>query len=70
MDELLQLLLGPFSSLVMLLAILYGGRKRWWVFGWYAQEVSKERDEWKETALRGTKIAEAVVTLRDNGGTG
>lgn len=68
MDDLLRLLLGPFGTLVLTLLILYGGRRKWWVFGWYAQEVAKERDEWKEAALRGTRIAEVVVTaLKENG---
>lgn len=68
MDDLFRILLGPFSSLVLVLLILYGGRARWWVFGWYAAEVVKERDEWKEVALRGTKVAEVVATLvKENG---
>ena len=70
MDDVLRVLLGPFGTLVMALVILYGGRQKWWVFGWYAVEVAKERDEWKESALRGTKIAETVVTaLQENGST-
>lgn len=70
MNELLNVLLGPLGTLVLSLLILFGGWKRWWVFGWHYAEVAKEKDEWKEAALRGTKIAEAVATvLRDNGGT-
>lgn len=69
MDEIFRLILGPFSSLVLVLLILYGGRQRWWVFGWYALEVVKERDMWREQALRGTKIAEAVAaTISDENG--
>lgn len=63
MDELLRILLGPFGTLVLSLLIIFGGWKRWWVFGWHYHEVKKERDEWKEAALRGTKIAEAVATV-------
>lgn len=63
MEELLRILLGPFSSLVLVLLILYGGRHKWWVFGWYAVEVVKERDMWREQALRGTKIAEAASSV-------
>lgn len=67
-DDLLQILLGPFGTLVLSLLILFGGWKRWWVFGWHYSEVAKERDEWKEAALRGTKIAETVTeVLRANG---
>lgn len=70
MEGLLQILLGPFGTLVLALVILYGGWKKWWVFGWYARAVEEERDMWREQALRGTKIAEQVSTvLVDNGGT-
>lgn len=68
MDDLFRVLLGPFSSLVLVLLILYGGRARWWVFGWYAAEVVKERDEWKEVALRGTKIAEVATSIAGENG--
>lgn len=68
MDEVLRLLLGPFGTLVLSLVILFGGWKRWWVFGWHYRETLAEKNEWKEIALRGTKIAEkAVVTLQQNG---
>ena len=66
MDSILNLLLGPLSSLVLVLVILYGGRAKWWVFGWYAVEVSKDRDLWKEQALRGTKLAEVVSSVLVN----
>ena len=68
MDDIFRILLGPFSSLVLVLLILYGGRARWWVFGWYAVEVMKERDMWREQALRGTKIAEVAATLVEENG--
>lgn len=67
MDEILSLLLGPFGTLVLALVILFGGWKRWWVFGWHYRETVEEKNEWKEIALRGTKIAEKVVTLKANG---
>jgi len=69
MEEFLKVLLGPFGTLVLALLILYGGWKRWWVFGWHYNEVVKEKDEWKEVALRGTKVAEAItsVVVRENG---
>lgn len=75
MDEILQLLLGPFGTLVLSLVILVTGWKRMWVFGWHYQEEVEEKKEWKEIALRGTRIAEksaataekAVTTLQDNG---
>ena len=40
--------------------------KRKWVFGWQYNDVVKDRDEWKTAALRGTRIAERVVTLHES----
>lgn len=65
MDEILNLLLGPFGTLVLSLLILFGGWKRWWVFGWHYRETVEEKNEWKEAALRGTAIAERVVTIHE-----
>lgn len=68
MDELLRLLLGPFGTLVLALTILVTGWKKMWVFGWYAREVERRENEWREIALRGTKIAEVVTSaLKENG---
>lgn len=43
----LETLLGPFALLVFLLvAVVWGGRKRWWLFGWQHDEtVSSLRRE-------------------------
>ena len=65
MNDLMQLLLGPFGTLVLALTILFGGWKKWWVFGWQYKDAVAEKDEWKEAALRGTAIAEKVVRLAD-----
>lgn len=64
-SELIHLLLGPGGLLVALLIIIYTGIKKIWVFGWYAREVRADRDEWKEAALRGTRVAERVVTQQE-----
>lgn len=65
MDTVLTLIQGPAGALVLALLILYGGRKKWWVFGWQYTELLHERDEWKTAALRGTRIAERVVTIHE-----
>lgn len=75
MDDILQLLLGPFGTLVLSLTILVTGWKGMWVFGWHHKEEVAEKHYWREIALRGTRIAEksaataekAVTTLQDNG---
>jgi hypothetical protein len=57
----------------LLVAGLYGGARRWWVFGWvYAERVAEceqehvEAEAWKRLALRGTAIAEASVEVAEH----
>lgn len=66
MDTVLTLIQGPAGALVVLVAIVFTGMKRKWVFGWQYNDVVKDRDEWKTAALRGTHIAERVVTLHES----
>lgn len=63
--------LGVASLLVL---ILVGGWRRWWVFSWVYQDLSermdlmrKERDEWKEIALRSANLASTLDELRKYG---
>ena len=63
--ELIRILTGPGGLLVALLVIIFTGMKKKWVFGWYAREIREDRDEWKEAALRGTRVAERVVSVRE-----
>lgn len=63
--ELIRLLTGPGGLLVALLVIIYTGVKKLWVFGWYAKELRADREEWKEAALRGTRVAERVVSAHE-----
>jgi hypothetical protein len=37
--------------------ILYGGAKRYWVWGYQLREAQSERDEWKAMALRSADIS-------------
>lgn len=53
-----------------LMIILFGGYRKWWVFGWIYKEsetralkVEKERDDWRDLALRGTGLVEQTVDL-------
>lgn len=43
--------------------IIYGGYKRYWVWGYQLEEMRVDRDEWKELALRNTQFAERAVSL-------
>lgn len=47
----------------LLLATLFLGHKRLWVFGWYARELAKDRDFWRDMALRSVKTAETAVNI-------
>lgn len=54
----------------LLVIILFGGYKKWWVFGWIYREseertskAEKERDDWRDLALHGTNLAEQTVDL-------
>lgn len=66
MDNLIPLLTGPGGLLIALLVIIYTGTKKLWVFGWYVKELRADREEWKQAALQGTRIAERVVTVHEN----
>ena len=66
-QELIDALLGPGGLLVFLLVIVvWGGMKRWWVFGWMYEAKSKEAEEWKALALAGTRAAESGVRAIEN----
>ena len=54
----------------VLVFILLGGYKKWWVWGWIyedaeerATKAEKERDDWRDIALTGTSVAEKTVDL-------
>jgi len=54
----------------ILVYILVGGSKGWWVFGWQyddalnrIKQIEKERDDWRDIALQGTQVAEKTVDL-------
>jgi len=64
-DSLIRVLTGPGGLLVALLIIIYTGVRKLWVFGWYAKEILQDREEWKEAALRGTRVAERVVKAHE-----
>lgn len=72
LNGIVNAILGNLGTLVTLLVILYGGYKRWWVFGWYAEEL-KKRNERLETRLDNlsgeskalTSVAEKAVTVAE-----
>lgn len=47
----------------LLLVIIYGGMKKWWVFGWQYEECRRSEEQWKEVALKSQHIADTSATL-------
>lgn len=50
----------------LLIIIVWGGAKGWWVYGREYKEMKQDRDEWKEAALSGTTIAERAIDTASN----
>lgn len=54
----------------LLVVVLAGGFRKWWVWGWTytdlvedKRRVEQERDDWRQLALHGTSLAEQTVHL-------
>lgn len=67
-------LADKLGVVALLLLIMVGGARRWWVFGWTYNDLSTqhetlrgEKNEWKELALRSTNLAESLNELRKAG---
>lgn len=54
-------LLQNVGVLGLLVFILVGGSKGWWVYGAIHEDVKRDRDDWKHMALEGTNLAEKAV---------
>lgn len=55
-------LLGPYGLLAFLLGVVvFGGIKRWWVFGWTYNDKTREAQEWKTMALKGLGTTEKAT---------
>lgn len=65
MEEILQLILGPAGVTVLVLVLMFTGWKGLWVFGWQYKDMKQDRDEWKEAALRGTRVAERAIEVHE-----
>lgn len=45
----------------LLIAVLIGGMRQWWVFGWQYRQVVSERDEFKKALMDSLEVARKVV---------
>lgn len=56
--------LGPLGLLVFLLVgVVWGGIKQWWVFGWQYREATRDRDDWRALALQGANAADKTAAV-------
>jgi hypothetical protein len=46
----------------MLILVLIGGYRQWWVWGHQMQAVKDDRDFWRTAALRQTNLLERTVS--------
>lgn len=63
--ESIMSLLGKGGTTALLVMVLLGGFRRWWVFGWHYLEMQRDRDEWKALALRASMLADRVVSVAE-----
>lgn len=54
---------GPFALLLFLLALIWTGVKRMWVFGWQFEDMKADRDRYRSIAERGVGAAEDSVAV-------
>lgn len=47
----------------LLVLIIIGGMKRWWVFGWIYREKHDECERWKDLALRSLSVSEDIADV-------
>lgn len=60
-------ILDAAGTIGLLVVIVFGALKGWWVPGWAYKNALREIEQWKDLALTGTEIAERLVR-RDVGG--
>lgn len=47
--------------LALLVVIIWGGIRGWYVWRWQYKELEQDRDWWRSTAMRSVQITEAAV---------
>lgn len=65
MQEILKII-SEAGVIGLLIVIVWTGLTKKWVFGWYAEEIIKDRDEWKEAAKSGTYLAKTAVNTAES----
>lgn len=47
--------------LVLLVVIIWGGIRGWYVWRWQYKQLEQDRDWWRSTAMRSVQITEAAI---------
>jgi hypothetical protein len=64
-ERVVELILGQAGVLILLLVILFGGSRGWWVFGWYAKEQRERINRLERQLERATGVAERGTDAAD-----
>lgn len=48
----------------VLLVILVGFYKKWWVMGWQYKAVEESNAQWMELALRSTNLSQSIAEIK------
>jgi hypothetical protein len=62
-ERIVELILGQAGVLILLLVILFGGFRGWYVFGWYAQEMRERNNRLEARLDRALGAAESGTGL-------
>lgn len=54
--------LSAVGVTTLLILILIGGWRRWWVFGWAYREKRDECERWKALAIRSLVVSEDIAS--------
>jgi hypothetical protein len=65
MEDIVTLVTGPGGALIGAVFIIIAAFRGWWYTGRQYEKLEAEKDEWKEAALRGTYVAERLVSAKD-----
>lgn len=63
LDQLIAILNSPVAVAVILVAILVGGHRKVWVFGWLYSEKAKSEEEWKDRAWRQAQTTDKALDV-------
>lgn len=54
------------SIIVFLVIVLYGGYKKWWVWGYQLTDSQRRENEWRKIALDSMHTAESATSVGEH----